>query len=138
MFQWFKILADELRDISNQEQLGITIRWIDDQLAINENFIGLINLTMADTNSVKNAIKDTLLRALLPLSSCRGQGYDGVSTMKGAKNGVAAQLCKEELRAIYVHCLAHCLNLILQDTSRACTIIRDGLELCMGIAQLIN
>ena len=138
--QWFRILADELRDISNQEQLGITIRWVDDQLEINEDFIGLINLTKADANSVKNVIKDILLRTSLPLSSCCGQGYtyDGASTMKGAKNGVAAQLCKEELRAIYVHCLAHCLNLVLQDTSRACTIIRDVPELCMGIAQLIN
>ncbi len=39
-----------------------------------------------------HAIKDTLLRMNISLSSCRGQCYDGASTMSGSKTGVVARL----------------------------------------------
>ena len=32
--KWFSILADEVRDVSNHEQLGISIRWVDESLAV--------------------------------------------------------------------------------------------------------
>ena len=35
------------------------------------------------------------------MSRCRGQCYDGASTMKGPRSGVAKQLLDEEPRAIY-------------------------------------
>ena len=37
------------------------------------------------------------------LNKCRGQCYDGCSTMTGNKNGVL-QIKQEELRALYTHC----------------------------------
>ncbi|XP_059629771.1 uncharacterized protein LOC132272687 [Cornus florida] len=43
----------------------------------------------------------------------RGQGYDGVSNMRGAWNGLQALFLKEYLYAYYVHCFAHQLQLAL-------------------------
>ena len=40
-------------------------------------------------------IKDVLLRLNLHLANARGQCYDGCSTMTGGKNGVAAQIKRE-------------------------------------------
>ena len=38
--------------------------------------------------------------------------------MLGHLKGVATQMRKEEPTAIHVHCLAHCLNLCLQDAAK--------------------
>lgn len=39
------------------------------------------------------------------------QGYDGASNMSGKYKGVQAIVREEYLKAIYVHCAAHTLNL---------------------------
>ena len=51
--------------------------------------------------------------------------------------GVAAKFEEELLAALSVHCLAHCLNLVLQDTARKIKIVRDALEFAMEVRQLI-
>ena len=77
-------------------------------------------------------------RCSLPISQCKGQGYNGTSTMMGYLSGVATQLRKEEPSAIPVHCFAHCLNLCLQDAAKVCTMVRDSLGLIGEISQPIN
>ena len=39
----FSIMADETRDISNQEQLSVCIRWIDSGFTIHEDLIGMVH-----------------------------------------------------------------------------------------------
>ena len=38
---FFTIMADEVADVSNKEQLVICIRWVDDCFLIHEDFIGM-------------------------------------------------------------------------------------------------
>lgn len=45
-----------------------------------------------------------------------GQGYDRASVMSGKHSGVAARIKTDAKHAVYVHCNAHCLNLVLIDT----------------------
>ena len=77
-------------------------------------------------------------RCIWPLSQCRGQGYDGASNMLGHLRGFATQLRKEEPTAIHVHCLAHCLNLCLQDAAKINKNVRDCLSLVMAINSLYS
>ena len=56
----------------------------------------------------------------------------------GHLRDVATQIQTEEKAAIRVHCLAHCLNLCLQDAARKCAIVRDALDLIMEISKLIQ
>ena len=58
--------------------------------------------------------------------------------MLGHINGVAACMQKEEPSAIYVHCLAHCINLCLQVVGRQVTPVRDSLELVREVSQFIR
>ena len=51
--------------------------------------------------------------------------------------GVATRF-KEEPAALYVHCLAHSLNLCLQDASQSCNSVRDSLQLVMEIIKIIK
>ena len=49
--------------------------------------------------------------------------------MSGHLRGVASCFKEEEPAALYVHCLAHSLNLCLQDASRPCSSVCDSLKL---------
>ena len=46
------------------------------------------------------------------------QGYDGASVISGCCSGVQQRIRQVAPQAIYVHCYAHCLNLVLVDTTK--------------------
>ena len=128
---WYAIMADEACDISNLEQVTMCIRWVDNEYTVQEDFIGLVQLPNAAAATITSALKDVLVWCSLHLSMCHGQAYDGASNMSGHLSGVAARLREEEPAALHVHCLAHCLNLCLQDAARQFQPIRDVLDLCI-------
>ena len=97
----------------------------------------LIHLPKTDSATITSALKDCLIRFSLPISQCRGQAYDGASSMSGHLNGVAARIVQDVPAAIFVHCFAHCTNLCLQTAGRQCVPIRDALDLVMEISELI-
>lgn len=76
-----------------------------------EDFIGLLHVEATDATTLKRVIQDCLTRCALPLSSCRGQVYDGAANMAGHLNGVAALFKKEEPKSLFVPCMAHSINL---------------------------
>ena len=55
--------------------------------------------------------------------------------MSGRLNGVAES---EQSLALCVHCLAHSLNLCLQNATRSCTYSRDALELTREMVIVIK
>ena len=68
-------------------------------------------------------IADSILETLnnLGLSLSGGQGYDGASTMSGAKSGVQARIREQQPMALYTHCAGHSFNLaILNSCSIPC------------------
>lgn len=48
-----------------------------------------------------------------------GQGYNGAAVMRGAHAGVQAKIKEVAKHAFYVHCCAHCLNLVIVDTVKS-------------------
>ena len=136
--RWYSLMADETRDISNIEQLCMVIRWVDVDYEIHEDFIGMVYVPDITSPTLTKAIKDVLICCILPLDHCRGQAYDGASNMMGRLTGVAKQIQDEQPSAIKVHCLAHCLNLCLQDVARKCKPVRDALDIVMELSNLIR
>ena len=100
--------------------------------------VGLVEVEMTDAATLTSTLKDVLLRCNLQLSQCRGQAYDGASNMAGHLSGVSTRITNEEPKAMYVHCLAHSLNLCLQDCSKNCRCVRDALSLATELASLIR
>lgn len=136
--QWFSVIADETSDVANQEQFNISIRWVGEDFVVYEDPIGMIAVPDTTGETLFNVIKDVLIRLNLPIRNCRGQAYDGASNMQGSIKGVATRIQEEEPSAIHVHCLAHCLNLCLQDVARQCKPVRDALDLVNEILKLIK
>ena len=87
--------------------------------------IGLVQVPKTDSSTLFSTLQDICIRCMLPLSKCRGQAYDGAANMSGHVRGVAARMKEKNNSALHVHCLAHSLNLCLQDAARTCVPIRD-------------
>ena len=58
-------------------------------------------------------IVDTLSQ--FNLSSMVSQGYNGTAIMSGSVSGVQKRIRELVPQAVYIHCHAHCLNLVLVD-----------------------
>ena len=111
-------MVDECASVTNEEQLVISFRWVDEILEVHEDFVGLhpLNDTKADT--IVKVILDTIQRMGLKIENSRGQCYDGTSTMAGVKNVVAAKIKLLNDAALYTHCSVHSLNLTVDDCIR--------------------
>ena len=67
--------------------------------------------------AISDAILEEVGRHGLEMSQCRGQAYDGASSMSGAINGCAALIRNQHPLAIYQHCRSHALNLAIMKTA---------------------
>ena len=103
----YSIIVDETRNSSGKEQLVFCLRWVSSCYEVFEDFIGLVHVEATDATTLKRVIQDCLTRCALPLSSCRGQAYDGAANMAGHLNGIAALFKKEEPKAWFrISCVA--------------------------------
>ena len=75
--RFYSMMADEGTDVSNAEQLSFCVRSLDDNLNVDEDFLGFYELDNIRSATIVKAIKDILLRCSLNLTDCRGQTYDG-------------------------------------------------------------
>lgn len=136
--KYFSLMADEVTDAANKEQLIVYLRSVDENLEPHENFIGIHHVDSIMADVLVAALKDTMLRMDIPISNCRGQCYDGAANMCGAKKGVASQISSDEPRSIFIHCYGHTLNLAVGDTMKNNRILRDTLETTFEISKLIK
>ena len=65
-------MADECTNSANKEELVLCFRWVDDHLAVHEEFIGVYQISNTTADTIVAAIKDTLVRMNLNLNRCRG------------------------------------------------------------------
>lgn len=110
---YYTVIADEVTDCSNKEQLAIVLRYLDtSNNLIHEDFVSFIE---CDSGITGSALSEKILSFLsshqLDLSKLRGQAYDGAGNMSGSLKGTAALISKEYPLALYLHCASHCLNL---------------------------
>ena len=115
---FFSILADESKDCSKKEQLAIVFRYVDDSAAQNERFLTYVEVKSLDAEGLASHILKTLHHHKLNPSTIVSQGYDGASVMSGNCSGMQMRIKGVAPMAIYVHCYAHCLNLVLVDSTR--------------------
>ena len=78
---FYLILADEVTDIANKEQLSLTVCFVDIDSTSHEEFLGFLSLERITGEAIAAAILDVLPKWNLNIKNCRGQGYDGASNM---------------------------------------------------------
>ena len=115
----YSILADETKDSSKTEQMAIVIRYVDvKQAKIHERFLTFVEVSNLDAESLTEYIMNTLKSYHLNLDSIVSQAYDGASVMSGRCTGVQKRVMEVVPQAVYIHCFAHILNLVLVDCSK--------------------
>lgn len=85
---------------------------MDHDVVVHEEFVGLYKMSETTGQGIANMIIDVLLILNLPKSGLRGQTYDGATNMAGRFTGTQTILRKQQPLALYVHCGAHCINLL--------------------------
>jgi len=131
----YSIMADEVTDASNREQVVVCLRRIDASFEPHEEFIGLYKVDKTSANTITNALMDVLRRMNLPISSCR---WTGASNMSGIRRGTASQFLSEEPCALYNHCYGHSLNLAVEYTIKQIKLLRDTLDTCLEMSKLLK
>ena len=119
-------------------QVNVSIRWVDARFEVHEDPVELIETTDTTGETLAAILKDLMIRMQLPLKNCRGQAYDGAANMAGKNKGVAARIQRENPAALHVHCLAHCTNLVLQEASRRCRMVRDALDITNELTCMVR
>ena len=123
--KYFTIMADEMTDASDREQVVECFRWVGSDF---EDFVGFHKVDKVNADTLAAVIKDVVLRMNLDLHNCRGQCYDGAANMARSRTGTATQLRHVEERAICTHCYGHALNLAVADVVKQSKVIRDVLD----------
>ena len=136
--KYFALMADEVTDISNKEQVVICLRYVDDKFEPQEDFIGLCSVNSITADALVSVFKDAMLRMNLSIQNCRGQCFDGAANMCGFKKGAATQITSVESRAVFIHCYGHALNLAIGDTIKSNKILRDTLHTTYEISKLLK
>lgn len=113
--QYFTLIVNETSDISRLEQVSISFRIVSQDLTIKEIFIEFYETANTSAETLFAIILDVLARFNLDISELRGQCFDGASNVSGRISGLQARIREVEPRAVYVHCVAHTLNLVVQD-----------------------
>lgn len=135
---FFAIIIDETSDASRKEQLSFVVRVVSDNLIPEEYFLGFYELRETSANFLFNIVKDIFARFQLDIQKLRGQCFDGASNMSGCKNGLQAKILEQEHRAIYVHCNAHNLNLVVQDAVLNVAWTRDHIGIAKEIITFVR
>lgn len=134
----FSIIMDGTQDIQGKEQVSVCLRYVENDLIPQEEFVGLYEMPGTTGEQMAMVALDVLLRLHLPISGLRGQTYDGAANMSGRFSGAQAVLKKKQPLALYVHCGAHCVNVITQCACSASPLLRDALQWVHELGTLSN
>lgn len=113
--KFVSVLVDETTDVSNTAQLSLVLRYIYNGQT-KERFVGFSDVS---ENRTASGISE-IIRQYLTEFDCNdkliAQSYDGAASMAGHINGVQALIKSTHPQALFIHCYAHCLNLVLSKT----------------------
>ena len=100
--------------------------------------MGLVQLDNNITSdTIYSVVKDSIVHLGLEVGDRRGQGYDGAQNFQGQVKDVAKRFKDDNPAAISVHCLAHCINVCLQEVKRSYKHIKEALNFSMEAIELI-
>ena len=131
---FYAIICDESSDISKTEQMSFSIRYCNDAYEVFEEFVGILPCDEGvASEALLKYVRDILTRCCFPPEKMVGMAFDGASAMKKL-----ACLLKEQVskHALYIHCFAHCNELVFKDATLLSSMVSDSLDLCEDVYAL--
>lgn len=128
---FYAIICDESSDISKTEQLSFSVRHCSDRYETSEDFIGVMPCDEGLTSeALLKYVKDIMVRCNMDSSKMISMAFDGASSMKHLASLLKTQVSKH---ALYIHCFAHCNELVFKDAASLSSIISDAQDFCESI-----
>lgn len=128
---FFGVIADDSTDITEKSQCSITVRYVTNGV-LKERFLGFFDVS--DDRTAESLFQ--LIRSSLEPYDIKNklvaQCYDGASVMAGEINGLQTKVRSIAPLAIFTHCCAHRLNLVLQQGTKQIT------QSCIYFATLLG
>ncbi|CAH1113642.1 unnamed protein product [Psylliodes chrysocephalus] len=124
------IALDETADVANLSQLSIVVRYVLDGIP-QEQFLGFLDVTSEQTADALFKIICDIISSLEYGSKLVAQSYDGGAVMAGHLGGLQAKVKEKFKHAVFVHCIAHRLNLVLSlsmDNIQNCKVFFSSLS----------
>lgn len=107
------ILLDEATDITNLSQMSTVLRYVTNDGKAHERFVGFTDMSADKT---AGALFEHVVKVVEEFDigeKLIAQSYDGASVMSGHLTGLCTRVQERFPRAIFIHCFAHKLNLVL-------------------------
>ena len=122
--KYYAIILVCTPDVSHQEQISLTIRYVSDgSLApsgVYEHFIKFLQVQSCTGEDLYKTLLSILKELNLDVKDIRGQGYDNGSNMKGHTSEIHARLLKDNSRGFFVPCSCHSYNFLLGNVVKFC------------------
>lgn len=123
--RYFALIIDETADISRKEQVSVCVRIITEDFETHEIFVGFYKTEDTKAETLFNILIDVLRRFDWDIRWLRGQCYDGAANMSGRISGLKTRVLRIERRALHIHCYAHQINLVVQESLEEVTCMRN-------------
>lgn len=124
--RFYSIIVDTTQDTSKKDQLSLTIRYVSvsESVSVKEAFMNFYHISDQTSEGLETAVLSILDENGIDIKFCRGQGYDGAANMSGYYNGLQKRIADVQPNALYVHCAAHNLNLVVNDAVQSITEVK--------------
>ncbi|XP_042455246.1 zinc finger MYM-type protein 1-like [Zingiber officinale] len=113
--------------------MAVVIRYVNKHVEVIERFMVVVHVATTTAACLKEAIDSLFTKYGLSVARLRGQGYDGASNMFGEFNGLKSLIMKENPYALYVHCFAHQLQLVVVVVAQANQYVCDFMWIVSSI-----
>ena len=130
--------VDETTDIACRAQLSVIVRYVDHAGKIQERFIGFFDVSGGrDAQSVFEVLNENM-QGYNFRDKLVSQTYDGAAVMASALNGLQAKVKAIAPSAMFVHCYAHRLNLVLSQGAKCLSECRVFFASLSGFATFFS
>lgn len=124
------IMIDEATDISHKSQLSVVLRYVIGDQPV-ERFLGFFDVSRDRSASFLSEFVIKFVKDWDCGDKIVAQTYDGASVMSGALRGTQKLVRDVFPRAVFIHCCAHVLNLVLSQSTmniKECNLFFAGLS----------
>ena len=123
--KYYSIIVDATPDSAHIEQTVFILRYVHlnadlDTFEVHERFLAFVDCNKKTGKDIAELIIGTLKKHSIPLTKCRGQGYDNGSNMSGSYKGAQAIILKDNPFAMFSPCGCHSLNLCGVHSAECC------------------
>ena len=109
---------------SHLDQIAFSARYVKNGKPI-ERFLCIEEMSGSKAVDFLHKLQELLTRYGLDVNLIRGQAMDGYSTMSGINGGLQALVREICPSAMYFHCMAHHLNLVLVKAASNCVPVKS-------------